>query len=134
MTIDQWLAGVSDQTIATLVSVGNVDGVPNVARVHGKAKRPLPNGFNSWDWMIPLDKDGQMTGGDNPYAFVWGLSWFEFVDEYHDSDKIPCCLCGGVFPSDEARVLAADHGPDNVCPYCTLPEDSTDGSLAQDLA
>ena len=81
MNLTEWLDSVSDSTDVRLDHIATVDGIENVAVVRGRATRPLPNGFNSWTWLIPMLPDSQeLLGGDNPYAFIRGHDWTQWIE------------------------------------------------------
>ena len=75
------LLAPSDRGVKQLRGIGMYDGVPNVAEVFCKVDHPIPNGFNSWTWMIPIGDDGD-TIVDGP--FVWGPDWWDYVESQSD--------------------------------------------------
>ena len=83
MHLSEWLEGISDKTEVRLESIRDLDGVPNVAVVTARVKRPVPGGFNSWIWILPMEPETQeILGGDNPLVLVWGPDWFEYADTF----------------------------------------------------
>ena len=87
MKLKEWLDSLNPaRSTGELLEIRTVDGIPNVAVVRGWSAKTIPNGFNNWIWLIPLEEDREtLTGDDNPYVFVEGQSWFDYVEERNES-------------------------------------------------
>lgn len=85
MTLQEWLTANNDPEGVSVVlhSIGEVDLIPDSAKIGVFVKQPDGTLLSSWSWIIRLEKDQKtIMSGPKREVFINILNWNEHVSDY----------------------------------------------------